>query len=118
MGYRRMQVERHVERVRAFEDRPEPSVVEKEPVGEPVHHSSLEPESGDRALEFVGGRLGIGSRQRGKGGKPVRMGAHRLAEAVIGPARQWHSGFRVQLLKPRHRMRQHLHVNAGFVHFS
>jgi hypothetical protein len=79
--------------------------------------TTLEAQPRDRALELVGRRFGIGGGQRGKTREPIGMGAYCLVEAIIGPPRQWHGGFRIQLLKARHRMRQHLHVDAGLVHF-
>jgi hypothetical protein len=78
----------------------------------------LEAEPGDCALELVGRRFGIGGGQGSKGGQAVEMGADCFVQPVIGPARQRHGGFRVELLKPRHRMRQHLQIDPGGVHFS
>ena len=116
VGNCRMQVDRHVERLRALKDRPEPLIVEEEPVGQPVDHGTLEAELGDRALELVGRGLGIGGGERCKGGKPIRVGSHRFIKPVVGAARQWHCGLAVELLQPRHRMRQHLQIDAGLVH--
>ena len=87
MGYRGVQIKRDVKRLCPFENRPEPLVIEKNPVGEAVHQSTLEAEPGDGALELVGRGGGIGCGNRGKGGKPVRMRTNRLVEPVIGPAR-------------------------------
>src|SRR5712672_3218610 len=52
MWHRRVHVERHVERLGALEDRPEPLVVEKQAAGQPVHHRALETEPGDGAFEL------------------------------------------------------------------
>src|SRR6266481_5893419 len=42
MRYRWVHVERYIERLRPLEDRPEPFVVEKEPIGQTVHQGTLE----------------------------------------------------------------------------
>ena len=112
-----MHVERDVERLRPFEDRPEPLVVEENPIGQAVHHRPLEVELADRSLELVGRRLGVCGGQCGKGGEPVGVGPHRPAEPVVDAASQRHGSFGVDLLEPGHRVRQHLQVDAGFVHF-
>ncbi len=116
---RRMQVERHVERLGALEDRPEALVVEKHAACQPVHHGALEAELGHRAFEFVGRRLGVGGRQHRKAGEAVGMGAHGLGEAVVGAARKAHR--ERGILDPLHRrraVRQHLHVDPGRVHLG
>jgi hypothetical protein len=59
---RGMQIDRHVERLRALVDRPEPLVVEKHVIGEPVQHGALEAELAHGALELVGGGLRIAGR--------------------------------------------------------
>ncbi len=111
-----MHVERHVEGGGALENRPEPLVVEKEPVGQPVDERPLEAEPGDGALELVGRGLRVGGRDRGKGGKPVGMGAHRLGQSVIGAARKADRHLGVHLLQAGIGVRQHLKIDAGLVH--
>jgi hypothetical protein len=113
-----MHVERHVERLRPLEDRPEPFVVEKKPVGQTVHQRALEAQFGDRPFEFVGGSFRIRSGKRSKGREPVGVGADLLVEPVVGAVRQPDGGLRVELLQTGVGMRQHLHVDAGLVHFS
>jgi len=117
MRGRRVQVERHIERLRPLEDRPEPLVVEEDPVGQAVYHRPLEAELAHRPFELVCRRLGVGGGQCGKGGEPLGMGTHCLIEPIVDAARQRNGGFRIEILEPRHRMRQHLQVDAGFVHF-
>jgi len=82
----RVHVERYVEHLSPPKDRPKPLVVEEDPVGHPVHHRSFKAEPADRAFEFVGCCLGVGSGQCRKGRKSVGVGAYRLVEAVIGAA--------------------------------
>src|SRR5207344_2475031 len=62
MGYRGMHVERHIERLRSFKNRPKPLVVEKDPVGQAVHQGTLEAKLGDCPLELVGCRLRVRGR--------------------------------------------------------
>ena len=45
------------------------------------------------------------------------MGTHCLIEPIVDAARQRNGGFRIEILEPRHRMRQHLQVDSGLVHF-
>ena len=117
MRDRGVHVERHVERLRPLENRPEPLVVEKQPVGQPVYQRALEAELGNRALQLVGRRLRIGSGDCGESGEPVGMRADRFVEPVIGAARQPDGGLGIQLLQSRIGMRQHLQIDAGLVHF-
>ena len=96
---------------------PEPFVVEEDPARQAIYHRPLEAELGDGALELVGRRVGVGSGQRGKSGERIGMGAHCLVEAVVGAARQRHGNFCIDLLEPWHRVRDHLQVDTGLVHF-
>src|SRR5262245_11638545 len=50
-------VDRHVEVLRALEQRPEGLLVEEKAVGQPVHHAAKKAKLGHGALEFVGGGL-------------------------------------------------------------
>src|SRR6516165_10948488 len=82
----RAHVERYVEHLSPPKDRPKPLVVEEDPVGHPVHHRSFKAEPADRAFEFVGCCLLVGSGRCRKGRKSVGVGAYRLVQAVIGAA--------------------------------
>ncbi len=113
---RRVDVDRHVQRLRPLVDRPEPLVVVKEAAGQAVDHRALEAELGDGALQFVGRGARIGGRQHGEPGEAVGMGAHRRVEAVVDATRQRHAGCGIDRLQSRDRMRQDLQVDAGFVH--
>ena len=85
-------------------------------VGQPVDHCALEAEPGNGAFQFVGRGARIGGRQGGEAAKAVGMALHRLVETVVDAARQRHSGRGVDPLEAGDRMRQHLEVDAGFVH--
>src|SRR6516164_8697631 len=42
MRYRWVQIERYIERLSSLEDRPEPFIVEEQPIGQAVHQGPLE----------------------------------------------------------------------------
>ncbi len=113
--HRRMQVDRHVERLRALEDRPEALVVKKDAVGEPVDHRAFETELGG-ALELVGRRLRVAGGQRREGGEAFRVGGDDRIEPVVDAAGQ-RDRFRTgKFLCRRRAVGQDLHVDPGRVH--
>src|SRR3954453_15904070 len=69
---RRMQVDRNIKLDGSRKNRPEFLVVEKIAACESVDKGAFEGKFGDRALQFVGGSLGIWCGQRSEAGKPVR----------------------------------------------
>ena len=81
MRHRGMQVDRHVERLGAREDRPVALVVDELPVGEAVDHRALEAERLDAARELVGRRRRIGGRQRREARIARRLRSRRSARA-------------------------------------
>ena len=113
-----MQIERHVERCRPLENRPEPLVVEKDAVGQPVDHRTLKAEPRYGAFELVRRRFRVGGRDRGKPGKAVGMSADGFMKPVVGAAREAHRGLGVHLLHAGVGVRQDLQVDAGGVHFG
>jgi hypothetical protein len=117
MGFRRMRVNRHIELFGALEDRPEAFVVDEKALREAVDHRAFHPELGDRSLELVGGGTRIDGGQRRESGESGRISADSLAEAVVSAARERHREAGVQEVRRRRGVREHLHVDAGFVHF-
>ena len=111
-----MKVDRHVELFRALIDRPELPEVEKFAVRHPVQHRALEAEFGDRALEFVGGRLRIHCRKGRKGCEAPGVGRAYLGEAVVHLASQIGGNIGPKLLGGGCAMRKHLDVNPGLIH--
>src|SRR6266480_1230406 len=111
-----MDIERHVERLGALEDRPEAPVVEEYPVGRSVHHRTLEAQLGDRALELVRRRFRVGGGKRGEAGEAVRVRTHRLVQAVVRALCERDRGRCVETLRRRGTVRDHLNVDPGFVH--
>src|SRR5580693_5096745 len=100
MRGRGMHVEGHVERLCPLENRPEPLVVEEEPVGQPVYQRALEAELGNSALKLVGRRLRIGSGDCSKSSEPVGMRSDGFIAPVVGAARQPDGGLGIQFLQP------------------
>jgi hypothetical protein len=117
MGQSRVDVDRHIERLRPFVDRPEALVVVKDAGGHAVDHRAFEAEPGDGAFEFLGRGARVSGRQRGKRGEAVGMALHRLVQPVIDAARKRHAGRGIDALQSRYRVRQHLKVDTRFVHF-
>ena len=77
-GRHRVQVDRHVERLRGLEDRPEELVVEEALERAAVDHRPDHSELAHGALELGGGGTGIGRRQRGEAGEAIGVGGDRL----------------------------------------
>ena len=113
-----MEIDRHVERFGALEDRPEPLLVEKGAVGKAVDHRALEATARHRALELVRSGLGIGRRQCGEFREPVRARAARLVEEIVGLAREFDRGLGLEHLRSRLYMRQDLDIDARLVHLG
>ena len=110
-----MQIDRNVERLRALEDRPEPLVVEKDAVGEPVDHRALEAELGG-ALELVGGGLRIAGRQRREGGEALRIGGDDGVQPVVDAPGEIDRVRTGNLLGRGRAVGEDLHVDPGLVH--
>lgn len=72
----------------------------------------------DRALKLARCLLGIGHRQRSKARETVGMRVDGLVESLIGVARHRDRDFFAETLRARPAERQHLHIDAGFVHVA
>ena len=113
---RRMYIYRYVQRLRALEDRPEALVVDEKPARKPVNHRAFHPELRHAALELVRGGFRIGRRQRRERLKARRVAAHSVVQAIVRATREAHRELRLHEMRPRRRVRKHLHVDAGVVH--
>ena len=112
-----MEVDRHVQRLGALEDRPKLLVVVEPAVGQTVDHRALKPQLGHGAFKFVGGGTGVRGGQRGETGEAVGMGADSLMQMVVGDASEANRAGRVShLLHGRSGVGDHLDVDAGLVH--
>jgi len=65
-----MDIDRHVERLRALENAPEALLVEKGSCGQAIDQGALEAMTRDHALELVGCSLGVDRGQLGKAREP------------------------------------------------
>ena len=111
-----MQVDRHIERLRALEDRPEPLVVEKDAVGEAVDHGALEAELGDVRSSSSAAAFGSLVGSAAKAAKRLRVGRDRCMQPIVDAAGERDSIGAGELLRRRRAVREDLHVDAGFVH--
>ena len=117
-----MQIDRYIQRLGTFEDRPEALVIDEQPLtvddGEAMHHGALEAVLGDGALELIGGGLRIGRRQRGKGGKARWMRLHRQMQPVVGLTCQPDRADRVEPVRAGRTLRDDLKVHTCLVHLA
>ena len=101
MGERRVQIDRHAERLSALEDHPVLLLVEEAPLSVAVDHRALEAELLYRALELFRRRFGVGGGQRGERGEAIRVRLDRGVRAVVGVARHGDRDLRAKRLRPR-----------------
>src|SRR5579863_2573433 len=113
-----MQIDRNAECHGTFEDRPERLVVEIAATRVTVDQRAFETELANGALQFGHRLVGRGDRQRGKAGEPLRMRLYGAVQKIVGVARQRDLVRSFKLLHARRIERQHLHVDAGGVHFG
>ncbi len=119
MRWRRVDIERHVERRGAREDRAELLVVHEAAVGQPHDHGALEIEFCDGAFQFVGRGFRVGRRQGGEARRNrVGVCAHRFVQRVVGSARQCDGAFGVELLGGGVVFGNDLEVDARLVHLA
>ena len=116
MRFARMQVDRHAERLGAFEDAPERLLVEKPALRVTVDHRSLEVQAPNRTVELVrrGGR--VRSRQRGKAGEAIGMRADRLEQEIVRFPCRRNGFFGGECLTAGLIVRKHLPRDAGRIH--
>jgi hypothetical protein len=112
----RVQVERCVERLGRFEDRPEEGLVEMAIASPTEHHRTVEAEGRYGAFQLGGGAFGRRGGQRGQPLESIRMGANRQSESVVGLCLQRDGLLRRQVLHAWCRQREDLDVDADLVH--
>ena len=79
-----MNVDRYIERLRAFEYWTKAFVVVKRPARAAVNHASFEAKFDDAAFQFVGSGFRVRRGQRGKSREPIRMMQDCLLQQLIG----------------------------------
>ena len=83
-----------------------------------MNHAALEAVFGDTAFELVRSPFGIGRRKRGKSGVAAGMPLDRFLQPVVRSFGKRNRSFGIEALNRRRALRQHLHVNPGFVHLA
>src|SRR5213076_3350962 len=68
-------------------------------------------------LQLFHGLLGRSGWHSGQTGEPCRMSSHCVGQIVVGVARHGDGVGRFHLFDAGRRQRQHLHVDAGGIHF-
>src|SRR6185437_12633533 len=111
-----MEVNRYIELLGAFVDRPELLEVEKLAIRHAVQHRALESELGNGAIELVSGGLRIDGRQGGKGGKTLGIGRANLGKSIIDLTGEAGGDVSSELLGGRRAVREHLDVDACRIH--
>ncbi len=118
MRYRRMNVDRHVERLRPLKNGPEALVVDEQTLGEAVNHRAFHIEPSHTAFELVGRGYRIDGREGSECGEALRIRAHGLVQTIVRALRERDGDLRVHEVHSRRAVRQHLNVDAGFIHFA
>ncbi len=111
-----MDVDRPVQRLGRFQDRPVFRVVEIFAVGVRVQDEAVELERADRARHFFRRPLGVLRREGGEPGIARGMAPDRLGEAVVGERRDLTGEVGVEHLHAGRGERQQVHRHAVLVH--
>ena len=86
-------------------------------VSQPVEHGALEAKLLDAAFQFVGTGIGVAGGQAGEGGKPVGSPLNHVIEPVVDAPGAFDGFVGIEGLRAGGAMGQHLHIDAGFIHF-
>ena len=86
------------------------------PVDRAVGHATHEAKLADRAVEFVGRRLGLAQRHCGEGAETLRIDRNLIGDPRVELAGVGDTFSPGQALNAGRHGRQHLHVDAGLVH--
>ena len=111
-----MQINRHAELFRGFEDRPKELVVEIAPAVVAVDHGAGEFLLAHAPLELLRGLVRFSGRQHGKATDALWIFLDRGGEEIVGVADDCRRVGLLQLLDARRGERDDLHVDAGRVH--
>src|SRR5258708_21849393 len=111
-----MEVDRHIELVCTFKNRPELLAVKELAGGQSMNHRPLETVPGNNPFKLVGGSRRVAGGERPEGSKPVRLGFHKGGKPIVHAFDDGGSLFTSKLLCGWCAMRKHLDVDAGFVH--
>ena len=92
-----MQIERHVQPFSALPHDPQFLVIQVASPGVRVDERTAQPKLADRALEFLGGGLGVLQRKCREPGEPVRVAGDNLGEEIVHRRGRGNRGDRVGL---------------------
>ncbi len=113
-----MNIDRHIQSYRTLEYRTKSLVIHETSVGKTHDHGALEAKFAHAALQLIGRRFRVRSRQGGEPGEAVGMRADGFIQNVVGGARQFDGNFRIEILRSRIVFGDHLEVDARFVHLA
>ena len=113
---RRVKIDRHVERLAGFEDRPEFRIVEPFAIGVAVEDRALESELVHGTLDLLGRVCRILRREGRERGVARGIAPDRFGRFVIHRNRKRARVIGVQRIDAGRREQQELHVDAGRVH--
>jgi hypothetical protein len=111
-----MQINRHVQVSRCFEERQEGSIVKKKAFGRAVDKSARKTQPGDAAIEFSSGRVCIFQGDHGKAGETIWVGAHRVRQFIIHVMGQCRGRRHIERIEAHGGERENLQIDAGLVH--
>src|SRR5580704_9276634 len=111
-----MQIDRHAELFRGFEDRPKELIIEIASAMVAVNHGAGEFLLAHAPLELSGGLLRLTGRQYGKAADALWIFLDRGGEEIVGVADDGRRVGLVELLDARRGERHDLHVDARRVH--
>ena len=111
-----MNVERYVKRLDGFEEGEEVRVVEKSSGGRAVDEDAFEAELRDAALHLANRLRDVVKAGGDKGSEAIGVGADCGRRLVMNALENCVLIFRAQLVDPDGGEREHLHVDAAFVH--
>src|SRR5215472_4608578 len=116
--YRRMQIDRDIQRFGALQDRPEELIVQIAATRVPIDERAFEALLPDPAIQFIGRLLVSRDRQGGKSCKARRIFLHHIREEIVRLLGDDDLFRHIRMLDPRGIQREHLHIDTGGVHLG
>ena len=113
-----MQVDRHLQLCGGFKDRQKFGIVQETAANRAIEHRALEAKLVDATFELLRGMLGVFHGQRGEPAEALWMLANRLREFIVHICCKGSRILRGELVKAHGCERQHLEVDAAFIHRS
>ena len=111
-----MQINRHIERCRPLEDRPEAEMIQPLASRPAVQHRALKLQRSHGSLKLDSSRGRIRGRQCRERGETIWLCAHDVMEPVINALSHRHGARGFQVLRRWRIVRQNLERDAGLIH--